>query len=178
MKNLNEISIEEVKGKRIYLAYGSNLNLKQMEERCPKAKVLGKGILNDYEIVFRGRRKSAVATIEPLKNGKVPILLWTIEKSDEKSLDIYEGYPSFYRKEDIEIQLKDGQIKSMAYIMNGQKIGEPNEYYFKAIGEGYKSAGFDINILIDAYLKSKELAEEQDLKDMEDRQVNFFKMKH
>ena len=106
MKNLNEISIEEIKGKRIYLAYGSNLNLKQMEERCPTAEVLGKGILKDYELIFRGRRKSAVATIEPLKNGKVPILLWTIEKTDEKSLDIYEGYPSFYRKEDIEKMAK------------------------------------------------------------------------
>ena len=41
----------------------------------------------------------AVATIEPSKNGKVPVLLWDIEPSDEVALDRYEGYPWLYRKE-------------------------------------------------------------------------------
>lgn len=45
---------------RLYIAYGSNLNLSQMEKRCPGATVVGTGEVKGYELLFRG-----VATIEP-----------------------------------------------------------------------------------------------------------------
>ena len=55
-----------MKGKqRLYIAYGSNLNLEQMAFRCPTAKVVGKSELKDYELLFRGGRRGAVATVEP-----------------------------------------------------------------------------------------------------------------
>ena len=44
-----------------YIAYGSNLNLEQMAFRCPTAKVVGKSELKDYELLFRGGRRGAVA---------------------------------------------------------------------------------------------------------------------
>lgn len=31
--------------KKLYIAYGSNLNLKQMKYRCPTAKLVGKGTI-------------------------------------------------------------------------------------------------------------------------------------
>ena len=37
-----------------YIAYGSNLNLKQMAMRCPTAKVVGRAMLKDYQLTFRG----------------------------------------------------------------------------------------------------------------------------
>ena len=56
----------KLKGKqRLYIAYGSNLNLEQMAFRCPTAKVVGKSELKDYELLFRGGRRGAVATVEP-----------------------------------------------------------------------------------------------------------------
>ena len=42
---------------RLYIAYGSNLNLSQMAYRCPTAKVAGKGGLKGYELLFRGGRR-------------------------------------------------------------------------------------------------------------------------
>ena len=48
----------KLKGKqRLYIAYGSNLNLEQMAFRCPTAKVVGKSELKDYELLFRGGRR-------------------------------------------------------------------------------------------------------------------------
>ena len=38
--------------RKIYGAYGSNMNLEQMAHRCPKAKVIGSGILQDYKLTF------------------------------------------------------------------------------------------------------------------------------
>lgn len=81
-----------MKGKqRLYIAYGSNLNLEQMAFRCPTAKVVGKSELKDYELLFRGGRRGAVATVEPKAGSTVPVLVWEIQKKDEASLDLYEG---------------------------------------------------------------------------------------
>ena len=38
--------------RKIYIAYGSNLNLPQMAIRCPGAAVIGKSALKDYELVL------------------------------------------------------------------------------------------------------------------------------
>ena len=48
---------------RLYIAYGSNLNLEQMKHRCPTAEVVGKSTLHGWRLRFRGGAHSAVATI-------------------------------------------------------------------------------------------------------------------
>ena len=63
---------------RRYIAYGSNLNRAQMALRCPDAKVVGTGEIKDYELLFRGNRNGAVATVEPKKGESVPVLIWEI----------------------------------------------------------------------------------------------------
>ena len=85
---------------RLYIAYGSNLNLLQMAFRCPTAEIAGKSELKGYELLFRGGRKGAVATVEPRDGGSVPVLLWKIREADEEALDRYEGYPHFYEETD------------------------------------------------------------------------------
>ena len=51
--------------KKYYLAYGSNLNVTQMEWRCPRAKIAGYGTLQDWQLLFRGSGTGAYLTIEP-----------------------------------------------------------------------------------------------------------------
>ena len=51
--------------KKLYIAYGSNLNLKQMKYRCPTAKLVGKGIVENYELQFKGMPHCSYATIAP-----------------------------------------------------------------------------------------------------------------
>ena len=55
--------------KRYYLAYGSNLNINQMRMRCPDSKVVSKGFINDYELLFKGSLTGAYLTIEEKKGG-------------------------------------------------------------------------------------------------------------
>ena len=146
---------------KLYMAYGSNLNLSQMKYRCPTAKVVGASEIKDYELVFRGGRYGAVATIEPCKGNSVPVLLWEIQSNDEKALDRYEGYPSFYEKEDMEVILNGGVVSAMVYVMTpGHEFGEPSEHYRRGIEEGYISAGFYTKILQDAVDKTLSQMEE------------------
>ena len=80
--------------KRYYLAYGSNLNVRQMKLRCPKATILGTAKLNGWELLFKGSKTGSYLTIEENENGSVPVVIWEVTPSDEKALDRYEGYPS------------------------------------------------------------------------------------
>ena len=85
---------------RYYFAYGSNMNLEQMKYRCPAAEVVENVRLEDYRLAFRGKAPgNGVATVLPEKGSCVEGVLWKITEAFEKSLDFYEGFPSFYGKE-------------------------------------------------------------------------------
>ena len=78
---------------KLYIAYGSNLDQRQMARRCPTAEVVCSGMLYGHELLFRGSQFGAVATVEPKPGACVPVLVWKIKPSDERALDLYEGYP-------------------------------------------------------------------------------------
>ena len=143
--------------KRLYVAYGSNLNLQQMACRCPTAKVFGIGKIKDYQLTFR-----RVATIEPDVGKEVPVGVWEIQPSDEIALDRYEGYPSFYRKEDIKVTMSDGtEVTAMVYIMNRGLPDYPHESYYKTIEDGYHDCGLDTIYLKEALTDTKKRKRKQ-----------------
>jgi gamma-glutamylcyclotransferase (GGCT)/AIG2-like uncharacterized protein YtfP len=143
--------------KRVYLAYGSNLNLEQMAYRCPDATVIGTTVLNGYRLVFRGGRHSGVATIEQERGSAVPVLLWEITKRCEQALDRYEGYPHLYRKEQLTVDLDGEKVQAMAYVMNeGPPPAMPGAYYYATILHGYRDCGFDEAILKEAVMRTTE----------------------
>ena len=104
---------------RLYIAYGSNLNLPQMERRCPTAKVVGTSEIKNYELLFRG-----VATVEPKEGASVPILLWKIETLDEAALDRYEGWPHLYRKEMMDVELEGKLTRGQTIAFFGYQINK------------------------------------------------------
>lgn len=143
--------------KKVYLAYGSNLNLEQMAYRCPDATVIGTTVLNGYRLVFRGGRHTGVATIEQERGSAVPVLLWEITKRCEQALDRYEGYPHLYRKEQLTVDLDGDELVAMAYVMNdGPPPAMPGAYYYATILHGYRDCGFDEAILKEAVMRMTE----------------------
>ena len=146
----------KIKRKTLYLAYGSNLHRDQMARRCPGAEVIDTASLKDYRLLFRGRRRGAVATVEPCEGKSVPVLLWSITDADERSLDVYEGWPRLYRKEYVPVTVNGKQHTAMMYVMNGEyELGEPNPGYYATIAHGYKDYGFDLAVLNQAVEDSK-----------------------
>lgn len=146
-----------------YVAYGSNLSLTQMKRRCPTASVIGLSELKDYELVFKGSREHAVATIEPKAGSCVPVIIWDIRKADERALDRYEGYPHLYEKKQVEVSLGKETIDAMVYVMTpGHSFGHPSPYYLDIIRNGYEKAGFDFNLLQAAVVQSEQIAREQE----------------
>ncbi len=98
-----------------------------------------------------------MATIEPTKGEEVPVLIWELTPDDVVALDHYEGWPFLYRKEEIKVSLNGKEVDAMVYIMNeGRPLGSPSCYYYSVILEGYKNAGFDVDILRKAVSDSVE----------------------
>ena len=149
-----------MKGK-IYIAYGSNMDFGQMMERCPDAQFLGAGVLQNWRLMFKGSLTGSYATIEKEKGLVVPVLLWRISAADEKRLDRYEGFPSFYYKKTITVANvaainaswapKNGKCKGMVYIMDEERdLGLPSRLYYDVLETAYRLFGFDMGILEEA----------------------------
>ena len=84
--------------KKFYLAYGSNLNVEQMQFRCPDARIVGIAEIPNYQLLFKGSKTGSYLTIEPKQGCTVPAAVWSVSERDELALDRYEGCPHFTTK--------------------------------------------------------------------------------
>lgn len=141
--------------KKLYIAYGSNLNKAQMKTRCPHAKPVYTGLLSNWELFYAGSKTGNYATIRKCEGKSVPVAVWEIDGLDEYYLDIYEGFPSFYFKDTIRFMTNDGEKEAMVYIMRTDaKEGIPSIQYEKTVRQGYKDFGFDEKYLDDSIMAS------------------------
>ena len=122
-----------------YIAYGSNMVQEQMVHRCPDARLIGTGYLSGAQLEFYLH-----ATVEKTgdQRNRVPVAVWEISDRDEKSLDRYEGFPSYYTKERWPVRMSDGsQIDGMIYIMNMIRQSPPSSSYYRGIEDAYRKLG-------------------------------------
>ncbi len=155
--------------KRFYIAYGSNLHIQQMKQRCPEAELYDTGVIPDYELQFKGTSTGAFATIAPRKGAAVPVAVWKISERDEKYLDRYEGFPHHYLKDDIDVKMKNGVLRGMVYRMPREcQFGIPSPRYYRVVRQGYEDCGFDINILDRAVDESSDRFWEKQIEEVEE----------
>ena len=108
---------------KYYIAYGSNLSVRQMAVRCPEARVAGKAVLKDWKLVIKLH-----ATIEPAKR-------FYFKRDLEVTLTDLKGK-------------RPRQVTAMVYIMTeGRAVRMPMKGYVDVLVEGYERFGFDLGIL-------------------------------
>lgn len=140
-----------------YLAYGSNLNLKEMQKRCPSVKKVGVTTLKDYCLVNR-----KYLTVEECPGKEVPLGIFSLADEDLASLDFYEDYPKLYFKKKIPILVSGQEEEGLIYIMNaGYPLARPTINYEKVCYKGYEDFGFDKCILEECFKASKKLVDYQ-----------------
>ena len=129
-----------------YFAYGSNLNRKQMLERCPGSKPGFVATLHNYKLIFVGwsrKWRGGVATIKRFSGERVAGVVYDISESCLRQLDRYEGYPDTYDRLKVTIFDEDGEpIEAITYIKSGRlEETPPSKEYLAIIQQGYRDWG-------------------------------------
>ena len=88
--------------KRYYIAYGSNLNVRQMRMRCPSARIIGTSVLKDYELLFKGSKTGSYLTVEKKSGISVPVAVWEVTAEDGKSPGPLRGLPELLLQEGVD----------------------------------------------------------------------------
>jgi gamma-glutamylcyclotransferase (GGCT)/AIG2-like uncharacterized protein YtfP len=117
----------------IYFAYGSNMDIDQMEDRCGEGsfELIGKGKLENYKFIINGR---GVATIVPSKDSVVYGLCFEVNDDCLKKLDCCEGHPRIYDRKKLKITTNKEELSTWIYIdSNNISVGKPRDNYLEKI---------------------------------------------
>jgi phage replication-related protein YjqB (UPF0714/DUF867 family)/gamma-glutamylcyclotransferase (GGCT)/AIG2-like uncharacterized protein YtfP len=115
-----------------YFAYGSNLSVAQMAQRCPGASDPQPATLADHDWLINER---GVATVEPLEGSEVHGILWQLSEEDLATLDRAEGVPVRYRRDRLAVDTNNGPVDAWVYIDHRVEPGHPREGYLERIIE-------------------------------------------
>ena len=120
--------------KIMYFAYGSNLCIRQMNDRCPNNSKIGMGKLKGHRWIIT---KRGYANVVKSSDEDVWGIIYEISISDEEKLDVYEGVSTkCYVKENLDI-LMDGKIQNcLTYVDPTTEEGVPTSTYANTIDEG------------------------------------------
>ena len=126
-----------------YFAYASNLNKKQMMERCPDSKPKFVATLPNYKLVFAGwsrQWRGGVASIKPFRGERVRGAIYEISEQCLRRLDKYEGYPDAYTHLNVTVFDEDNEpIQAVTFIKSGQSDDtQPSKDYLAVIQQGYR----------------------------------------
>lgn len=142
---------------KLYFAYGSNLNMAQMRERCPNAVAVGTARLEGYRLLCRTGDSGTYLTVEPAAGSSVPLGVWQVHAADEAALDAYEGYPRLYLREFLSVpvrrfgQSSEWMEEGLIYRMYEHfPLGVPDPTYVEDCRAGYQDFGFDPEPLLRA----------------------------
>lgn len=137
-------------GLHIYFAYGSNMNMAQMEKRCPGAITLGKAVLTGYKLVER-----KYADIDAAEGAETEGVLYAISAAHLNTLDLREGYHiGIYDRKTVTVRIGDSHCAAIVYEMTPatkqERDGIPyKEDYRQKCSLGAKQHGvkdgFEIN---------------------------------
>ena len=129
----------------LYAAYGTNLDVSRMRERCPHSPSRGSGWLEGWRLTFGGEDigwDGALATVVEDPASRVFVLLYDVPAVDEDTLDSWEGSDlDLYRKIRVRVQTLDGDVLAWLYVLNGYEGGLPSAHYLGVLADAAERAG-------------------------------------
>jgi gamma-glutamylcyclotransferase len=124
----------------LYFAYASNLNKKQMQERCPEAKPRFSAVLPNYKMVFTGWSRTwhgAMANLQPSRGDKVRGGLYEVTEIGMRRIENHDvGYTRF----NITVFDEDNQPHQVVTLLKSGNMEEslPSKEYAAIIKQGYR----------------------------------------
>jgi len=137
----------------LYFAYGANLDVAAMAQRCPRSRALGLGRLARHRVAIM---KEGYATVVTDPAAMVHGLLFDLAFADVPALDRYEEVGSgLYQKITQPIlRAEGGSVRAMVYVGRGGEARGvmPAPGYLEAVVAAALSVGLPAEHI--AYLRS------------------------
>lgn len=131
----------------LYFAYGSNMDLAAMAQRCPASKPVGLGRLMRHRFMIFDE---GYATVVRDPQRAVWGMVWDLALADVPALDRYESLSTgLYSKVIQPIVTAQGSRRAVVYVGRSSKPGKPKPGYMEAVMEAATHAG-----LPDDYIRS------------------------
>ncbi len=123
-----------------YFAYGSNILISQMAERCPEATPGHIGTLPGWRFLINER---GVATITPDPEAQTLGLLWRVGPGDIVALDGYEGVAEGrYERRILDVTPEGHEPEPViVYVDPRTDSGPPRDGYLEKILTGATACG-------------------------------------
>ncbi|WP_052951605.1 gamma-glutamylcyclotransferase family protein [Devosia soli] len=130
-----------------YFAYGSNMDVAQMQVRCPGAEVVGIGVLADHMLCFPRHsisRDCGVASVTPRPGWKTLGVVYRLSADNIARLDAYEDFVAgraaelnSYNRVEIEVFVNGRPSLAQIYIAVAQDGAfRPNAAYLRHLLDG------------------------------------------
>ena len=138
-------------GESTYFAYGSNMDVNQMAERCPGAIQAGVAVLPRHRFLINAR---GVATIVPDLTERVYGLLWSLSPKHVAALDGFEGVAiGHYQRRYLSVSAHGLPRLALVYVAVNSEPGPPRPGYVEKILVAARGLG-----LPEEYLAKLEIA--------------------
>jgi gamma-glutamylcyclotransferase len=150
----------------LYFAYGSNLDIQQVRERCQGCDVrkISIGYLPEHRLAFTQFYEpwgGGVADITQSPDSCVWGILYELTIGALKLLDAYEGYPTDYDRTQYNILTPEGASYTAWVYTVKRKDGDfipPSKRYLDILKRTSEASGFPVEYL--SYLNQIKTAEE------------------
>ena len=123
-----------------YFAYGYNTWSEGMSGRGHHSPPVGKAVLHDFKLEFAKHADITEAEGESMEG-----VLWLITPEVLEMLDLFEGYPTYYIRREVNVQVGDDMVEAIVYQMRDRcrELLPPTEGYENVLRMGYEEHGLD-----------------------------------
>ncbi len=130
-------------------SYGMNTNSTQMFLRCNQPRIVGVGLLLRHQFNFRYH---ADVHYTGNVNDRVHGVVWELTHDDLDRIDALEGFPRYYTREQVNIEVrKSYSVSAWVYEMgNKGPLDFPSLQYQDCVVEGYQQNRIPTDQIYDA----------------------------
>ena len=115
----------------LYFAYGANMDVAAMRERCPRSTPLGLARLPRHRFIIT---TDGYASVIRDARESVPGVLWDCALGDIRTLDKFEELASgLYVKINQPVVVEGGAKRALIYVGRSGDIGRPRPGYLESI---------------------------------------------
>jgi gamma-glutamylcyclotransferase (GGCT)/AIG2-like uncharacterized protein YtfP len=134
-----EVAAQSTEQPMFHFAYGSNMSVPMMQQRCAAARHQGCAVLRGYRVMIM---REGYASIARAPGACVHGVLWRLTARDRAVLDVYEDVAGgLYRAMTMRVVTDRGSIPALVYVAAAPSRGIPRPGYLELVLAAARDAG-------------------------------------